>query len=68
MAPIVKEQAEEDENIPKLLCQIDNHLGEHQSYYLLSHKLYVLKTIYYFSMCELCEVVKFRTVSGFWRR
>ena len=27
VAPIVKEQAEEDENIPKLLCQMDNHLG-----------------------------------------
>lgn len=27
MAPIVKEQAEEDDNIPKLLCQMDNHLG-----------------------------------------
>ena len=27
VAPIVKEQAEEDDNVPKLLCQMDNHLG-----------------------------------------
>lgn len=27
VAPIVKEQAEEDDNVPKLLCQMDNHLA-----------------------------------------
>lgn len=31
MAPIVKEQAEDDTNIPKLLCQLDNHLGKNNS-------------------------------------
>ena len=29
VAPIVKEQAEEDDNVPKLLCQMDNHLGRY---------------------------------------
>lgn len=27
MAPIVSEKAEEDANVAKLLCQMDNHLG-----------------------------------------
>lgn len=27
MEPVVNEVAELDENIPKMLCQLDNHLG-----------------------------------------
>lgn len=27
MEPVVNEIAELDENIPKMLCQLDNHLG-----------------------------------------
>lgn len=27
MSPIVDENDEKDENVPKLLCQMDNHLG-----------------------------------------
>jgi hypothetical protein len=28
MAPVVSEKIENDENIPKMLCQMDNHLGK----------------------------------------
>jgi len=28
MAPVVSEKIENDENVPKMLCQMDNHLGE----------------------------------------
>jgi len=28
MAPVVSEKVENDENVPKMLCQMDNHLGE----------------------------------------
>jgi protein HIRA/HIR1 len=27
MAPVVSEKIENDENVPKMLCQMDNHLG-----------------------------------------
>lgn len=27
MAPVLKEEDEKNENIPKMLCQMDNHLG-----------------------------------------
>jgi len=27
MAPVLREEDEKNENIPKLLCQMDNHLG-----------------------------------------
>ena len=27
MSPIVDESDEKDDNVPKLLCQMDNHLG-----------------------------------------
>lgn len=27
MAPVTREEDEKNENIPKLLCQMDNHLG-----------------------------------------
>jgi len=27
MAPVRDENAENDENVPKLICQMDNHLG-----------------------------------------
>ena len=29
MAPVRDENAENDENVPKLICQMDNHLGIH---------------------------------------
>ncbi len=69
MAPIVKEQAEEDVNIPKLMCQMDNHLGIN----LLVTKYFKrfinqLGFLLSCSLCELCKVVKFWTVFGFWRR
>ena len=28
MAPVKNEEDEMNENVPKLLCQMDNHLGE----------------------------------------
>ena len=28
MAPVRDEEKEKDENVPKMLCQMDNHLGE----------------------------------------
>jgi protein HIRA/HIR1 len=27
MAPVVSEKTQNDENVPKMLCQMDNHLG-----------------------------------------
>lgn len=27
MAPVLKEEDEKNENVPKMLCQMDNHLG-----------------------------------------
>lgn len=27
MAPVLREEDEKNENIPKMLCQMDNHLG-----------------------------------------
>lgn len=41
MEPVVDETAELDSNIPKMLCQLDNHLGEdsfclhYQFYYII---------------------------------
>lgn len=35
MAPIVDKKAESDENIPKMLCQMDNHEGSINGYYIL---------------------------------
>lgn len=31
MAPVLREEDEKNENIPKMLCQMDNHLGKHPS-------------------------------------
>lgn len=28
MAPVLREEDEKNENIPKMLCQMDNHLGK----------------------------------------
>jgi hypothetical protein len=28
MEPVMFEEVEKDENVPKLLCQMDNHLGK----------------------------------------
>ena len=28
MAPVKNEEAEKDENIPEVLCEMDNHLGK----------------------------------------
>lgn len=37
MAPVKNEEDEMNENVPKLLCQMDNHLGiEHTSTCLLN--------------------------------
>lgn len=32
MAPVLKEEDEKNENIPKMLCQMDNHLGNKDFY------------------------------------
>lgn len=37
MAPVQNEEDEMNENVPKLLCQMDNHLGKF--YFLISHQL-----------------------------
>lgn len=29
MAPVKEEKDEKDENVPKILCQMDNHLGNY---------------------------------------
>jgi len=39
MAPVLREEDEKNENIPKLLCQMDNHLGINQ--YFIFFYLYV---------------------------
>lgn len=35
MAPVLKEEDEKNENIPKMLCQMDNHLGNKAGVFLL---------------------------------
>ena len=52
MAPIVKEQAEEDVNIPKLMCQMDNHLGKFFNHEILRYLKLIQFLLY--SLCELC--------------
>ena len=38
MAPVLKEEDEKNESIPKMLCQMDNHLGNLLYYfYTLLH-------------------------------
>lgn len=37
MAPVQNEEDEMNENVPKLLCQMDNHLGK--LYFLINHLL-----------------------------
>lgn len=37
MEPVVNEIAELDENIPKMLCQLDNHLGMNSLMYFRSY-------------------------------
>lgn len=32
MAPVLREEDEKNENIPKMLCQMDNHLGNQSLY------------------------------------
>lgn len=48
MAPVVKEQAEDDTNIPKLLCQLDNHLG---CYFLVMITTTIFYCIHSSSLC-----------------
>ena len=52
VAPIVKEQAEEDENIPKLLCQMDNHLGIALLYKPHKNQHYLI--FFFISACVNC--------------
>lgn len=35
MEPVVDETAELDSNVPKMLCQLDNHLGKHLIFFVL---------------------------------
>lgn len=57
MAPIVKDKSEEDANIPKLLCQMDNHLGRKTNFCYEMVNLTILEGFYDFSMCKLCKMV-----------
>ena len=34
MAPVLREEDEKNDSIPKMLCQMDNHLGNHLCLYL----------------------------------
>lgn len=38
MAPVISRKAEADENIPKMLCQMDNHEGKHHYKFSMSRK------------------------------
>jgi len=42
MVPVRDEDAENDENVPKLICQMDNHLGLCCQFSLLREKNYIL--------------------------
>jgi len=35
MAPVLKEEDEKNENIPKMLCQMDNHLGNKVGFWVV---------------------------------
>lgn len=39
MEPVVDETAELDSNVPKMLCQLDNHLGKHLIFFCAYQKL-----------------------------
>ena len=54
MTPVVKETAELDNSIPKMLCQMDNHLGKY--IFLLSHLCFLLLEIYSKIICH-CYVL-----------
>lgn len=41
MEPVVDETAELDTNVPKMLCQLDNHLGKKLFLYIIEIDLYV---------------------------
>jgi hypothetical protein len=36
MEPVVNETAELDSNVPKVLCQLDNHLGKNLFLYIMN--------------------------------
>lgn len=36
MEPVVSEAAELDSNVPKVLCQLDNHLGKNRSLHIMN--------------------------------
>ena len=38
MAPVVDAQVEEDENVPRMLCVLDNHSGNDQNKFMLAKK------------------------------
>lgn len=41
MAPVMEEEAEKNENIPKVLCHMDNHLGKRicSKHYLVNFRV-----------------------------
>lgn len=59
MEPVIDEAAELDSNVPKMLCQLDNHLGKSLLYFELFKLIKHIKYIYIFflySMCKLCKM------------
>lgn len=71
MAPIVDKKAEFDENIPKMLCQMDNHEGSINKNSIEIVLLIKQSCNYFFyfnlfSLCQLCSLEPFWTVSGLW--
>lgn len=47
MAPVLKEEDEKNENIPKMLCQMDNHLGNLLCY--IYYIIYLFFFVYIYS-------------------
>lgn len=45
MAPVLREEDEKNENIPKMLCQMDNHLGN--SFISINVIVDLVKTVTY---------------------
>ena len=62
MAPVRDEVKEKDENVPKMLCQMDNHLGRpwyevKKRYLEIEHKFYVVThNLMNNNACSLCEL------------
>ena len=57
MAPIISDKAEQDSNTPKLLCQMDNHLGDFHFGFNLIEQLFNNQDLIEFPFHLWCECV-----------